>query len=166
MSIAETDINLTKASWINERDVGSIINGVIPNPENESKENSLSNSKIEADISYIGEETGGERIESFYTIDHENKYAKENIVARLSEGESVAYINTIGADISYIKPNKIYKFIFSNVKKHEMYKDCKYRLAMVHHFITPEDNFIMGCSSRFVLKKCEGKINEKVNESK
>ena len=160
--IAETDINLTKASWLNERDIGSIINGIVINPENESKENSLSNSKVEADISYIGEETGGERIESFYLLDHENKYAKENLVTRLAEGESVAYINTMGIDISYIKPNKIYKFIFSNVKKHEMYKKCKYRLAMVHHFLTPEDNFIMGCSSRFILKKCEGKINEDI----
>ena len=156
--ISESEINATKASWINESDSGSKIYMNTVNPESD-KENEEKNVLLESEIEHIGTK----RMKRYHNIDHENKYAKESFDARLNENESVLYVNAQNVNLNFLKPNKLFKVIFDNPRKKIVHAQCKYRLAMAHSFLSIEDNSYFTSSHRFILKKCGGEIH---NEDK
>lgn len=157
--VAESEVNITKSSWINESDFGSKIYMNVVNPESD-KENNEKNSLLDSEIEHIGEK----KMERYKNIDHDNKYAKESLDARMNEQESILYINASSIDIDFLKPNKVYTVIFSNARKHDVYKDCKYRLALAHTILSQEDNAYFTASHRFILKKCGGEIHNDNDE--
>lgn len=157
--ISESEINSVKSSWINESDYGSKLYMNIIDPEDD-KENDEKNNLLISDIEYIGKK----RMRRYHNIEHENKYAKETLDARMNENESAMFINAMNIDVDYLKPNKLFTLIFSNAKKQAVFSDCKYRLAFAHTLFSQEDNLAFIANHRLMIKKCQGKLHNENNE--
>ena len=153
--LTESDINICKFSRTKEPNFGSKISLKVLNPETKLDEIDEEND-FTAEIEFFGDE----RTERFINVDKENKFYRSALKARIEEDESVAYATTYGIDINYFTPNKVFKLIFAEEKKSKVYKDAKYRLSMVHHYIKPETEGHMECGTKFILKKCNGELHD------
>lgn len=148
MNVTEEDIRIHRVSMIKEMDIGGKIKIV------NADDISVSNSEIDSE--FIGEKKN----ETAILTEVNNKYAADSIKYRMEENEAIFYINSENVDINYFSPNKYFKLIYSEESKSKKYKDLKFRLAMVHHTLTPISDTKLRCSHRFILKKFDGKINE------